>query len=68
MDETVLEGPHPEGYPAHHAIVGAGGVIAENLANLAAVDFPDPILSILPIKLAGSDGAPARAVTLEVLP
>ncbi len=68
VDETVLEDPHPDGYPAHHLILGAGGVIAENLANLENIDFPDPILSLLPIKLGGSDGAPVRAVAMEVLP
>jgi kynurenine formamidase len=67
VDETVLEGEHLEGYPVHHLILGAGGVIAENLANLAAVDFPDPLLSLLPIKLGDADGAPVRAVAMEVL-
>jgi kynurenine formamidase len=65
VDETVLEGPHPEGYPAHHLLLGAGGAIAENLTNLAAIDFPDPLLSLLPVKLGGSDGAPVRAVAIE---
>jgi kynurenine formamidase len=64
VDETAVEGEHPEGYPVHHAILGAGGVIAE---NLAALDFPNPLLSLLPIKLAGSDGAPVRAVAMEVI-
>lgn len=68
VDETVLEGPHPEGYPVHHAILGAGGVIAENLANLADIDFPDPLFSLLPVKLGGADGAPVRAVAMEILP
>ena len=68
VDETVLEGPHPEGYPAHHAILGAGGVIAENLANLGQIDFPNPLLSLLPIKFGGSDGAPVRAIALKILP
>ncbi len=68
VDETVLEGEPPEGYPVHHAILGAGGVISENLMNLAAIDFPDPLISLLPIKLGGSDGAPVRAVAMEVLP
>jgi kynurenine formamidase len=67
VDETVLEGPHPEGYPAHHVILGAGGVIAENLANLGAIDFPEPLISLLPMKLGGSDGAPVRAVAMEVV-
>ena len=66
VDETVLEGPHPEGYPVHHLILGAGGVIAENLTSLEAVDFPDPFLSLLPVKLGGSDGAPVRAVAMEI--
>jgi kynurenine formamidase len=66
VDETVLEGPHPEGYPAHHLILGAGGVIAENLTNLKAIDFPDPFLSLLPVKLGGSDGAPVRAAAMEI--
>lgn len=68
VDETVLEGEHPEGYPVHHEILGAGGAIVENLTNLAAVDFSAPIFSLLPIKLGAADGAPARAVAIEVLP
>ncbi len=68
VDETVLEGPHPENFPVHHLILGAGGVIAENLKNIAAINFPDPLLSILPVRLGGSDGAPVRAVALELLP
>ena len=67
VDETVLEGPHPDGYPAHHLILGAGGVIAENLMNLGNIDFPEPLFSLLPIKLGGADGAPVRAVAMEVL-
>ncbi|MCA3748328.1 MAG: cyclase family protein [Rubrobacter sp.] len=68
VDETVAEGPHPGGYPAHRIILGSGGVIAENLANLGALDFPEPFVSLLPVKLGGADGAPVRAVALELLP
>jgi kynurenine formamidase len=68
VDETVSDGPNPEGYPAHRAILGAGGVVAENLANLGAVDFPRPFVSLLPLRLGGADGAPVRAVALELLP
>ena len=67
VDETVLEGAHPEGYPVHELLCGAGCVIAENLANIEALEFPNPVLSLLPIKLSGSDGAPVRAVAMEVL-
>ena len=47
-------------------IAEAGGVIVENLANLAAVDFPDPFLSVLPLRLTGADGAPVRAVAMQL--
>ena len=67
VDETVLEGPHPEGYPVHKLLCGAGCVIAENLTGIGAVDFPSPFLSLLPIKLGGSDGSPVRTVAMEML-
>lgn len=66
VDETPPPGGDPGGYPAHHVLLGAGGVIVENLTNLEAVDFPDPLLSVLPIRLRGADGAPARAVAIEL--
>jgi kynurenine formamidase len=53
-------------YPCHHMIAAAGGVIVENLTNLAAVDFPDPFFSVLPLRLTGADGAPVRAVAMQL--
>ncbi len=66
VDETPPPGGDPGGFPAHHVLLGAGGVIVENLTNLQAVDFPDPLLSVLPIRLRDADGAPVRAVALEL--
>jgi len=66
IDETVPDGPHPTGFACHHLIARAGGVIAENLTGLSAVDFPDPLVSLLPIRLANADGAPVRAVALRI--
>ena len=66
VDETVAVANHPTGFAAHYAVLGVGGVIAENLTNLAAIDFADPIVSLLPILLQGADGAPVRAVAMEV--
>lgn len=63
----MLGGPHPEGYPVHHLLCGAGCVIAENLTGIGAVDFAEPLLRLLPVKLGGSDGAPVRAAALEVI-
>jgi kynurenine formamidase len=51
-------------FPAHEALLGAGGVVVENLTNLAAVDHPEPVLSVLPLPLRGGDGSPVRAVAL----
>ena len=57
------DGTHPgEGYPVHHLVADAQGVLCENLTNLASIDFPDPTVSLLPIALTGTDGAPVRAV------
>lgn len=67
VDETVLEGLPSGGYPVHHLICGAGGVIAENLTGLGAINFPDPFISLLPIKLASSDGGPVRALAVELI-
>ena len=66
-DPTALEGTSE--LPVHDLWLGAGGVVVENLTNLSAVDFPDPVLSLLPIRLGGdADGAPCRAVALELAP
>jgi kynurenine formamidase len=51
---------------AHLLIADAGGVIGENFRNLDLVDWPDPFVSCLPIKLVGADGAPVRAVALDL--
>lgn len=68
LDETVLEGEADGGFAAHDAVLGAGGVIVENLRNLAAVTAAEPLLSVLPLRLTGADGAPVRAVALELEP
>ncbi len=52
--------------PAHHVLAGGGAVICENLRNLGAIDFPDPFVSVLPIPFEGTDGAPVRAVAMQL--
>jgi kynurenine formamidase len=66
VDETAPPGGEPGSFAAHDVLLGAGGAIVENLTNLEAVDFAEPLLSVLPIRLAGADGAPVRAVALQV--
>jgi kynurenine formamidase len=65
-DETVVDGTE-ERWDVHHLVLGAGGVIAENLTNLSAVDFEEPLLCLFPLRLGGeADGAPCRAIALDL--
>ena len=65
LDETVVGGGPADGFAAHLEVLGAGGVIVENLRDLGAVP-EDPVVSVLPLRLAGADGAPVRAVAFRV--
>jgi arylformamidase len=51
--------------PTHQILLGAGVVIVEGL-NLAEVSQGRYTLYCLPLKLAGADGAPARAILTGV--
>lgn len=51
---------------AHRTLLGAGVVALEGL-DLRAVDTGEYTLLCLPVRLGGSDGAPARAVLIEGL-
>lgn len=56
--------PDPVGdLTVHRAWLAAGGVLAENLRGLGQLDaLVDPVVHLLPLALAGGDGAPVRAV------
>jgi arylformamidase len=58
-------GPFQDGAPVHEILLKAGIVIVEGL-NLSAVSQGRYSLYCLPLKLAGSDGAPARAILVGV--
>lgn len=57
--------PFNDVIPTHQILLKAGVVILEGL-NLAMVEDGRYNLYCLPIKLAGSDGAPARAILVGV--
>lgn len=66
LDETP-DAEHPgEGFPVHHQIARAGGVIGENFRDLHRVDWERPLVVCFPLRLTGADGAPCRAVALEL--
>lgn len=66
VDQTPPPGGEPGSYAAHDVLLGAGAAIVENLTNLDAVDFEHALLSVLPIRLADADGAPVRAVAVQL--
>ncbi|KAJ3748515.1 putative cyclase, partial [Lentinula detonsa] len=57
----------PEGYGVHETILGAGGLIVENLTNLNALlkleeeNGTELLTSVVPLSLTGCDGSPVRA-------
>lgn len=59
------DGEHADGAEIHDLILGAGGYIVENLTNLNLVTWERPIVALLPLRLAGLDGSPIRAVALR---
>ena len=64
-DPTFATGSGAGDLPVHRVVLGAGGVIVENLTNIAQLaSLTDPVLSFFPLPLAGADGAPVRAVGL----
>jgi kynurenine formamidase len=66
LDPTELDARGPAALPVHHLVASVDGVLVENLTGLAGVGtLTDPWLSVLPLRLAGADGAPCRAVAIE---
>jgi arylformamidase len=56
--------PWGQSGPVHRCLLGAGVVVVEGL-NLSAI-LPGPYhLVCLPLKIAGADGAPARAILID---
>jgi arylformamidase len=67
-DATAVDPYGSENSPIHHIILGAGIPIVENLRNLTNLPENKPfIISALPLKLKGREGAPCRAVALPDL-
>jgi len=49
----------------HRILFEANVIVVEGLANLASLSKPKVTFVALPLKIAGGDGAPARAVAIE---
>jgi arylformamidase len=61
VDYLSIEEFRKPGAPTHHILLEAGVVIIEGL-NLADVEPGEYELICLPLRIEGSDGAPARAI------
>jgi len=48
-------------FGVHEVVLGKGGVIAENLNNLAAIQDGEWMINLVPLCLTGCDGSPVRA-------
>lgn len=70
IDAPSIDRPGDTTLPAHHVLAAAHAVIVENLTNLDALALvhaaggPPPTIWVLPLPLAGTDGAPVRAVAV----
>ncbi len=56
--------PYHQSIPTHRALLGAGVIVVEGM-DLSAIVPGTYALYCLPLKLVGSDGAPARAILVE---
>jgi arylformamidase len=61
VDYLSVEKFHNPGAPAHHTLLGAGTIVIEGL-DLRGVDAGIYEMFCLPLRVVGSDGAPARVV------
>jgi arylformamidase len=55
----------PKDSPNHKVLLGAEVVLVEYLANLKALTASEVELIVMPLKLKGCDGSPARCVAIE---
>jgi len=65
VDYLSVEGYHVENAPVHHRLLGADVLIVEGL-DLSEVEPRDFLLVVLPLKIEGADGAPARAILVDI--
>ena len=56
--------PYHQSIPTHRALLTAGIIIVEGM-DLSAIQPGSYELYCLPLKLVGSDGAPARVILVE---
>jgi len=66
VDYLSVERPGSVEHPVHHALLGAGVIVVEGL-DLSSLESGWYNLYCLPLRVAGGDGAPARAIAVGPL-
>lgn len=64
IDACSIEGADNPAYPVHNILLSAGVLILEGL-NLAEVSPGRYVLACPPLKIAGAEGSPARALLMH---
>jgi len=65
IDTINLDNSGGTEFPIHDMYAENEGLIAENLAFFDKVDFEEPFVIFLPLRLIGCDGSPVRAVAVD---
>ncbi len=65
IDALSLDAGLSETFPAHHAVLGSGRWIVENLANLDELPPSGAWIVVAPMKHAGGSGGPARVFSFS---
>lgn len=65
IDTINMDATGGTSFPVHEMYSRENGLIAENLAYFDKIDYEDPFVIFLPLKLTGVDGSPVRAVAVE---
>lgn len=68
IDSPSIDAGDASAFPAHKALLGAGVPVVENLTGLTGIRSERFMLAVLPLKLKGGTGAPARAICLGEAP
>jgi len=65
IDTINLDNSGGTEFPIHDMYAENEGLIAENLAFFDKVDFEEPFVMFLPLRLIGCDGSPVIAVAVD---
>lgn len=66
IDALNIDPPSGEHFSAHSAITKMNGIIGENFTNFEQITFKRPLIVALPLKIAGGDGSPIRAIAIDL--